>query len=192
MPKFVLASSSPFRLNLLRKINFVPDIVEGANIDETPYKKEKPLDYVKRMAETKAETLNQKYFGNIILAADTIVNYQTRIIQKPKDKDELISMIKSYSNRSIKLITSVYLIKEDNKRSRKTVITSVKFKPLNQRDIDDYMNIKDIDLMINCGGIAFETLMESFVVRIIGYYSNILGLPLYTVRNMLISAGVKN
>ena len=58
MPKFVLGSSSKTRLNLLKQINFYPDIIEGADIDEKPFKREKPIDYVKRMAETKAKIVN--------------------------------------------------------------------------------------------------------------------------------------
>ena len=190
-PKFILGSSSKIRLSLLKQIGFIPDIIAKPEIDEKPLKKEKPLDYVKRISQTKAETLNQKYYGNNILSADTIVNYQARIIQKPKDENELINLLKSYSNRSVKLITSIYFIKYDNKRVKKTVITSLKFKTLCLKDIDDYIEyakINNYNLLNNSGGIAIETILESFLIKIIGSYSNIQGLPLYETRNILISA----
>lgn len=189
MVQFVLGSGSKSRLELLKQINFQPDVISPADIDETPNKKEKPLDYVKRMAETKAETINQKYFGSVILCADTIVSYQSRIIQKPKDKEELINFLNFYSSKNIKLITAIYMITADGKRAKKTVETTLKFKHLSKSDIDEY--IKDNNALWSAGGIIIEGLMESFIIRIIGSYSNIRGLPLYETRNMLISAGVK-
>lgn len=189
MINFVLGSESKIRLQLLKQINIKPDIIAPAKIDETPLKKEKPFDYVKRMAKTKAESLHQKYFGSVILSADTIINYQSRIIQKPKNNEEIHELLNSYSSKNIKVITSVYMINSDHKRSTKTVETSLKFKHLSKLDIDEYV-IGGYGLG-KAGGIAIESMMESFVKRIVGSYSNILGLPLYETRNMLISAGVK-
>lgn len=190
MIKFVLGSASPSRLQLLKQINVKPDIIAPADIDETPQKKEKPLDYVKRMAESKAETLHKKYFGDIILTADTIINYQSRIIQKPHNNEEIRELLNFYSSKNIKVITSIYMITSDNKRAKKTVETTLKFKHLSKLDIDEYIlgeygNGK-------AGGIAIESMMDSFIIRIIGSYSNIMGMPLYETRNMLISAGVKS
>ena len=190
MVKFVLGSGSKIRLQLLKQIHYEPDIICPADIDETPRKKEKPLEYVKRMAETKAETINQKYYGNVILCADTIVNYQTRIIQKPKNNEEIRELLKFYSNKNIKLITAIYMITNDNKRIKKTSITTLKFKNMSKLDIDEY--IKSNNGIGNSGGIAIESMLDSFIIKIIGSYSNIMGLPLYETRNMLISAGVKS
>ena len=187
--KFVLGSGSPSRLQLLKQINFQPDIIFPADIDETPLKKEKPIDYVKRMAETKAETVNQKYFGNVILSADTIVNYQSRTIQKPKNNEEIAELLNFYSSKNIKLITAIYMITADAKRAKKTVETTIKFKHLSKLDIDEY--IKGAYGLNKAGGIMIESIMDAFVIRIIGSYSNIMGLPLYETRNMLISAGIK-
>ena len=190
MVKFVLASSSSVRLKLLKQINFEPDVIAPADIDETPLKKEKPVDYLKRMAFNKAESIHQKYFGNVILAADTIINYQSRIIQKPKNDDEIRELLNFYSSKNIKVITCVYMITDDNKRSQKVVETTIKFKHLSKLDIDQY--IAGQYGIGKAGGVMIESLMESFVIRIIGSYSNIMGLPLYETRNMLISAGIKN
>lgn len=190
MVQFVLGSGSPSRLQLLKQINFQPDIICPADIDETPLKKEKPIDYVKRMAETKAEVVNQKHFGSVILSADTIVNYQSRIIQKPRSNEEIEELLKFYSSKNIKLITAIYMITSDGKRAKKTVETTLKFKHLNQLDIDEY--IKGGYGLNKAGGIMVESMMDSFIIRIIGSYSNVMGLPLYETRNMLISAGIKS
>ena len=190
MPKFVLGSSSKTRLNLLKQINFYPDIIEGADIDEKPFKREKPIDYVKRMAETKAKTLYNKYFGNVILCADTIISNEAKIIQKPKDNEELKEMLRYYSSRNIKVITSICLITSDHKFVKKTVSTSLKFKHLNEFDIKEY--VKSSHGLGKAGGIAIETMMDAFVIKIVGSYSNIQGLPLYETRNLLISAGIES
>lgn len=190
MPKFVLGSSSKTRLNLLKQINFYPDIIEGADINEKPFKREKPIDYVKRMADTKAKTLYSKYFGNVILCADTIISNEAKIIQKPKDNEELKEMLRYYSSRNIKVITSICLITSDHKFVKKTVSTSLKFKHLNEFDIKEY--IKSGYGLGKAGGIAIETMMDAFVIKIVGSYSNIQGLPLYETRNLLISAGVES
>ena len=190
MSKFILGSGSPIRLELLKKINFYPDIVEPSNIDETPLKKEKPIDYVKRIAKSKAYALHGKYFGEVILCADTIASTESRIIQKPKDDEEIKKFLKHYSNRNVKTITSVFMITADNKEVQKIVETKIKFKTLNQRDIDEYVN--GGYGRGKAGGLAIESLADSFIIKIVGSYSNILGLPLYETRNMLISAGVKS
>lgn len=190
MFKFILGSGSQVRLKLLKDINFQPDIIEPADIDETPFKKEKPIDYVKRIAKSKAYALHSKYFGNVILCADTIASTESRIIQKPKDDNEIREMLKFYSNRKIKTITSVFMITADNKEVQKTVETKIKFKHLSQRDIEEYVD--GGYGRGKAGGLAIESLADSFVIKIIGSYSNIMGLPLYETRNMLISAGVKN
>ena len=189
MVNFVFGSASISRLELLRKINFTPSLVVWTSIDETPQKKEKPLDYVRRMAKTKAETLNEKYYGSIILCTDTIVYYQTRIFKKPVYKEEMVEFLNFYSSKNIKVATSLYLIGVNHNRSQKVVETTLKFKHLHLTDIEEY--IKCDQWKDKAGGIAIETLMDSFVIRIIGSYSNIIGLPLYETRNILISAGVE-
>ena len=189
MVKFILGSGSKSRLMLLKQAGFEPDIIAPADIDETPHKREKPVDYVKRIAETKALTLQQKYFGNVILCADTIMSFQSRIIQKCNTDDEVRRSLEECSGRTTRAITSVCMINADNKIARKTLETSIKFKHFNPIDIDDYVASRE---GIGCaGGIRIEGLMESFIIKIIGNYSSVQGLPLYHIRNMLISAGIK-
>lgn len=186
---FVLGSSSPSRLALLKQANFIPDKVEGADIDETPLKREKPLDYVKRIAESKAEHLHKKYFGSVILCADTIGVTRSKIHQKAHTCEEVIENLKELSGKSTKVVTAVCLITSDHKKIRKLAETKLKIKHLSDNDIDEY--VKSGCGLNVAGGIKMEAMFESFVIKISGNYSNILGLPLYDVRNILISAGVK-
>lgn len=170
-------------------MKFEPDIIAPADVDETPLKKEKPLNYVKRIAELKVRALHEKYFGDVILTADTIISTRSSIMRKAHTDEDVEKFLKILSGRNVKVITSVCLINLDNKLSQKTVISNIKYKHFNKSDIEEY--IKSGEGLKKAGGICIEGLMESFVIKIIGSYSNIMGLPLYETKNMLISAGIK-
>lgn len=185
---FILASKSESRLKLLKKINCVPKKIVPADIDETPLKKEKPEDYLKRIAKAKAVKVLEDYNGENILAADSIVVINRQIIQKPKDIEEAKIFLKKYSNRNVKALTAVCFIKKDGIFITKLVETKMKFKSLNDRDINDSIKYST---NLNCaGGISIENFTECLIKKINGSYSNIIGLPLYEVRNILISCGV--
>ncbi|MBR2141291.1 MAG: septum formation protein Maf [Rickettsiales bacterium] len=191
MTDIILASGSKNRLELLNKIGVFPKLVQPADIDETPLKKEKPEDYVQRVAREKVEFVAKYHKNENILSADSIVSVNNRIIQKPKDVEDVKSFLKLYSGKNIKLYTAVYLIKKDGSISKKLVLTKAKFKHLNQRDLEDVLKEKNNAINYSCaGGLSVEGYIECFIKRIDGSYSNIIGLPLYDVRNMLISAGI--
>lgn len=189
MTRFILGSSSPSRLLLLRQAKFEPDVIAPADIDETPLKKEKPIDYVKRVSELKVRGLHEKYFGDVILTADTIIATKSLIMRKAHTDNDVEEFLHHISGRNIRVITSVCVINADNKMAKKTIITSLKYKHLNEIDIKEY--IKSGEGLNKAGGVCIEGMMESFVIKIIGSYSNIMGLPLYETRNMLVSAGIK-
>ena len=189
MTRFILGSSSPSRLLLLRQAKFEPDVIAPADIDETPLKKEKPIDYVKRVSELKVRALHEKYFGDVILTADTIIATKSLIMRKAHTDNDVEEFLHHISGRNIRVITSVCVINADNKMAKKTIITSLKYKHLNEIDIKEY--IKSGEGLNKAGGVCIEGMMESFVIKIIGSYSNIMGLPLYETRNMLVSAGIK-
>ena len=85
---FILASSSPQRIALLKQIDFEPVAIEPANIDETPLKNEKPSQYVKRIVKDKALAVYRNNVGKIVLSADTVIVVGTKIIQKAKNSEE--------------------------------------------------------------------------------------------------------
>ncbi|GMO60910.1 MAG: Maf-like protein [Rickettsiales bacterium] len=188
MKRFILGSGSASRKNLIQQAGFIPDLIEAPDIDETPLKKEKPLDYIKRIAKTKCESLTKKYSDDVILCADTIVSMQNKIFQKAKTDEEVLQCLKQYSGKTTKLITSV-CVYSNGKIAQKTITTSIKYKNFDEKEIADY--IKSKQGIGKAGGIMIEGMLESFVIKIIGNYSNIMGLPLYYVNNMLVSAGIQ-
>ena len=172
----------------MKQARFEPDVIVPADVDETPFKKEKPLDYVKRIAELKARNVHEKYFGDVILTADTIISTKSLIMRKAYNDEEIEKNLNLLSGRNVKVITSICLINSQNKLSQRTIITNVKYKHFN--DIDKKQYIASKEGLNKAGGVCIEGIMESFVIKIIGSYSNIMGLPLYETRNMLISAGI--
>ena len=190
MLDFILASGSQSRLKLLRQIGAEPKSIKPADIDETPLKKEKPILYVQRMAKVKAETIATNNPNENILSGDSIVVVNNRIIQKPKNKQDIELFLKMYSGKNIKCYSAVYLIKKDGSFSKKLVLTKIKFKHLSQKDINDILNNEENLTYSSAGGLVLEGLTEALIKSINGSYSNILGLPLYDVRNMFVSAGI--
>lgn len=190
MLDFILASGSQSRLKLLRQIGAEPKSIKPADIDETPLKKEKPIDYVQRIAKLKAETIAINNPNENILSGDSIVVVNNKIIQKPKNKQDIELFLKMYSGKNIKCYSAVYFIKKNGSISKKLVLTKIKFKHLSQKDINDILNNKENLAYSSAGGLVLEGLTEALIKSINGSYSNILGLPLYDVRNMFVSAGI--
>ncbi|MDR0571287.1 MAG: Maf family protein [Rickettsiales bacterium] len=191
MSDFILASSSITRLELLKKACFVPKHIASPDVDETPLKKEKPTEYLSRIPKAKAEKVMETFLGENILAADSIVSLRGRVVQKLKSEEDIVFYYKHlYSGRRIRALTGVYFINKTGKTSSKIVESIIKFKHLSEDDINTILKHKET--LLRCaGGISIE-LLECITIGIIGSYSNIRGLPLYEVRNMLLSNGIKS
>jgi septum formation protein len=191
MSDFILASSSITRLELLKKARFAPKYVASPEVDETPLKKEKAEDYLLRISKAKAEKVAGMFSNENVLAADSIVALRGGIVQKLKTEEELTHYYKHlYSGRRIRALTGVYFVNRNGKTASKIVESIIKFKHLSEDDILTILKHKET--LFKCaGGISIE-LLECIVIGIIGSYSNIRGLPLYEVRNLLLSNGVKN
>ena len=191
MKKLVLASGSPRRLELLKTIGYCPDIVESADIDETPYKDENPRDLVKRLAIQKAQKVFESYPDAVIVSGDTIVNTGTMILGKPKDGEEVYHFLKILSGKRHRVYTGICVISLENKEkpSVKVACTIVKFKVLTEDEIEFY--IKSEEWKGKSGGYMIQGLAATFVTWISGTQCNVKGLPLYHVNNMLKNSGLK-
>lgn len=185
---FILASQSPQRKALLNQIGFEPAKIEPADIDETPYDKEKPSQYVKRMAKEKAVCVAAKNPNKVVLASDTIIVAGAHIIQKAKSDDKQRKVMKMLSGKTHKVLTGVCVIGKDGKLALRLNVNKIKMKRLSEEEIEDYIVSKE---WCGCAGYRIEGLMGGFVEQLIGSYSGVVGLPLYEARNLLIGAGVK-
>ena len=107
----ILASASRARLELLRSVGISPDKIVHTNIDETPTKGEKPLDYVCRIAREKNNAIEKKSF-EIVISADTAVSLGRRILLKPSNKEEALSFLNLLSGRRHRVHTSVCIFSD--------------------------------------------------------------------------------
>ena len=193
---FILASSSPRRLELLHKIGVVPTKVIPADIDESVIKGERPTEYVKRVALAKAfkvaETIANK--DNLyILSADTIVVKGLRILGKPVDSTQEESFLKLLSGGNHKVLTAFCLLRYQNnelKKILKVVQSSVSVKLLNNHEINQYIACGEWEG--KSGGYSIQGNFEMFVKSINGSISNIVGLPTLQVYNSLFGLGYYN
>ena len=191
--KLVLASASPRRLALLEQVGIVPDLLNPADIDETPRKRETPRRLSMRLAEEKARVVQQaplvkKLAGRIfILAADTVVGLGRRILPKAEERDEARACLILLSGRSHWVYSTVVLIGPDGKLRSRCSESKVRFKRLSREDIDTYL--KTGDWRGKAGGYAIQGRAEAFVRMLSGAYSGVVGLPLYESINLLQGAG---
>lgn len=183
--KLTLASASPRRAELLAQIGVVPDAIRPADIDETPLKAELPRVYAGRLSREKALAVKA---DGLVLAADTVVAVGRRILEKPVDAAEAEQFLRLLSGRRHRVITGVAL-RNGAHISARQVETTVRFKPMSEPEIAAY--IASDEWRGKAGGYGIQGLASAFIPWINGSYSNVVGLPLAEVSNMLVSAGYK-
>ncbi len=191
--KLVLASASPRRLQLLERVGLVPDLLNPADIDEIPHKRETPRALSIRLARSKAERalemplVRAQGANAFVLAADTVVGLGRRVLPKAETADEALDCLSLLSGRSHWVYSTVYLIAPGNRASSRCVETKVRFKRLSREDIDSY--IASGEWRGKAGAYAIQGRAEAFVRMLTGSYSGVVGLPLYETVHLLEGAG---
>ena len=187
--KFILGSSSIRRLDLLKKIDIVPDEVFSPNINENVLKKEPPIIYAKRMASEKMTEVKKKYPNYLLLTADTVVYVGRRIVEKPNNKKEALNFLKFLSGRRHKVSTAFYIYLKSKINSLRVVTSIIKIKRLSEFEIKYYLDTNE--WKGKAGAYAIQGSAEKFVQFMSGSYSNIIGLPLNQLYGSLNSIGYK-
>jgi septum formation protein len=191
--KLVLASGSPRRLALLNQAGIEPDSLEPAEIDETPERGELPRTLAVRLAREKALKVQERVRAQdeikdaYILAADTIVAVGRRILPKPELLEEAASCLRLLSGRTHRVYSGLCLVTPHDAVKTRLVETRVRFKRLSNEDIEKYL--ASGEWRNKAGGYAIQGLAGTFVVKIIGSYTNVVGLPLYESMAMLQGEG---
>ena len=183
----ILASASKARLELLESVGITPDKILNTNIDETPKKSEKPLDYVSRIALEKNKSIKKKKI-EIVLTADTVVALGRRILQKPNDEEEALYFLNLLSGRRHKVYTSICIFYKE-KYYQKNVKTTLKMKRLSDDEKKCYL-LTD-EWKGKAGGYSIQGAASYFFPFISGSYSNVVGLPLTETVGMLLGVGFK-
>ena len=183
--RLILASASPRRRELLGQIGVNPDLVAGADIDETPRKDELPRPYCLRMAREKAAAAEGGP-DDLILAADTTVALGRRILGKPADAAEAAAFLVALGGRRHRVITALALRRGDRLWTRE-VVSSVRMKRLSDIELNAYL--ESGEWSGKAGGYAIQGLAAAFVTWIEGSHSAIVGLPLAETAALLQAAG---
>jgi septum formation protein len=191
--KLVLASGSPRRIELLQQAGIEPGRIQPADVDETPLRAEHPRSLAKRLSRTKAEkaaaalAADADAQGSFILAADTVVAVGRRILPKAELLDEATNCLKLLSGRTHRVYTGVCLVTPAGKVRQKLVETKVRFKRLSREELESY--IASGEWRGKAGGYAVQGLAGAFVVKLVGSYTNVVGLPLYETVGLLTAEG---
>ena len=181
--QLVLASASPRRAELLRTAGFTFE-VRPADVDETPRPAEPPATYVLRVARDKALAAAGRVNGNDawILAADTVVVVDGRILGKPTGPADARRMLSMLSGVVHEVLTAV-VVRHAGSETSEVVSTRVRFTALSAAEIDWYVESGEPDG--KAGAYAIQGLGSRFVDWIEGSWSNVVGLPVATVYRML-------
>lgn len=209
-PELILASSSPRRQELLREIG-IPFQVHAANINEDQSAGEAPIEYALRLAREKAEAVAARYPQSYVLGADTIVVLKGEVLGKPEDQKDAARMLRLLSGRAHEVTTAVSLITPSfaapsalfpaapNTVTSETVAsgtlaetrastTKVHFREIDEAEIQQY--VAGGEPMDKAGAYAIQGGASRWTDRIEGEFSNVVGLPLSLVTEMLKTTGL--
>lgn len=188
MKSIILASASPRRKDLLEKIGLKFKIVKS-DCKETIDMNLNPHSLAQKLSLEKARIVAKKYKSAIIIAADTLVILDNRIIGKPKDKKDARETLKLLSNRVHSIITGFTIIDSSSGKSvSKSEETKVFMKKITDREIDSY--IKTGEPFGKAGSYAIQEKGSMFIEKIEGDFFNAVGLPIYSLIKALKNFGV--
>ncbi len=187
LPDFILASGSPRRLELLRRIGIEPAAVLPADVDEAPRRHELPAQLAGRLAEAKASAVAEGHSNTFVLGADTVVACGRRVLPKAEDAATARRCLEFLSGRRHRVISGVCLIAPGGRIGRRRVTTQVTFKRLTDNEVEAYL--AGGEWKGKAGGYAIQGAAEAFVRQINGSYSNVVGLPLYETVSLLRGLG---
>ena len=211
-PELILASSSPRRQELLREIG-IPFQVHAANINEDQRPDEPPIAYALRLAREKAEAVAAQYPQSYVLGADTIVVIDGEVLGKPQDHADAARMLRKLSGRAHEVTTAVSLtppstfassavppnllppstfspstipsekVAQGTLAETRASTTKVYFREIAEAEIQQY--VADGEPMDKAGAYAIQGGASRWTDRIEGEFSNVVGLPLSLVTEML-------
>lgn len=184
----VLASASPRRLALLAQIGVVPDLVDAADLDETPRRGELPRPHAARLAAAKAVAVAARHPGATVLAADTVVAAGRRILPKAEDAATARACLALLSGRRHRVVTAVALIGGDGTMRAASAEAIVTFKRLADDEVERYL--AGGEWRGKAGGYAVQGAAAALIRAFSGSWTGVVGLPLFETRTLLRAAGI--
>ena len=187
-----LASRSPRRAELLEQIG-IAFIVLPSDIDETPLLNEQSHAYVMRLAAEKAQACYDGLISQLapiypVLAADTTVSIEGKILGKPQDDDEAFQMLSSMSGRCHEVHTGIAVATHEG---LKVAISTTKVEMAKLSDEMILAYIATEEPRDKAGAYGIQGLAGTLIKRIEGSYSGVMGLPIYETAQLLVQAGIR-
>mgnify|MGYP001169340702 FL=1 len=170
----ILASSSPRRKKILKKLGYSFEI-RIPDIDERNINNLNAIDYVIDVSMRKGLKVHQSFPNDIILSGDTIIEFENKIIGKPKSNKDAMNTLKMLSNKHHFVISALSLTASYDEQITIFDSTKVVFKSLNENIIENY--IKNSNVYDKAGSYNIEDVEEYFIKNIDGCYNNIVGFP---------------
>ncbi len=185
----VLASASPRRSDLLRQAGIRFEVCP-AGIPEVERPGETPVAFAQRLARSKALAVAEQIGASpprLVLGADTIVVLNGEVLGKPRDSDHALELLERLTGREHSVVTAVALVASDTLRARQTVVTSrVEMRAVGRDELIAY--VATGEPLDKAGGYAVQGGARSFVTRIHGSETNVIGLPLDETLDLLAEA----
>lgn len=173
----ILASSSEYRLSLLKQLGVVPGEVVSPDIDESINRGEAPRIYTARVAQEKALIVHSQRSDKFVLGADTAAYCGTRVMPKTYDREQVTEYLKMISGRRHRVCTAVCLCAPTGEIHTRSVESVVKFKRLSAAEMGHYINSGE--WRGKAGGYSIQGWAGALISWIQGSYSSIVGLPLH-------------
>jgi len=188
MKRIILASASPRRVELLEKIG-LRFKVEPSNYEEDMHSELEPHEFARKISLEKAEAVASKHKNAIVIAADTIIVFGSKILGKPHTENEARKMLETINGKSHSVITGFSIIDTGkNKTLSKSVETKIYIRKLTLAEIDAYVSSKEP--LDKAGAYAIQGLGAVIVEKIEGDYFNVVGLPLSALTEALKEFGI--
>lgn len=188
-PRLILASSSPRRRELLASIGFEFDVIPS-NIPEERSRDETPEEYVARLSREKARTVAGAHPDRWVVAADTTVVLDDQLLEKPVDPADAARMLRTIAGHTHIVHTGVTLQRVATHYADTRVCSSeVRILPLTDADIAWYVNTREP--LDKAGAYAVQGIGGMFIDSVHGSYTNVVGLPLALLFQMLRKAGIE-
>ena len=178
--QLILASASPRRKELLGLFH-IPFTIRVADIDETMDENKPPYDEVARVSRLKALAVDRQA-DDIVIAADTIVVCEGKVLGKPKDKTEAVEMLSLLSGRDHQVMTGCTVLRGEQAETF-TEVTDLHFRPLSQKEIENY--VASGEPMDKAGSYGIQGGAALFCERMVGDYYNVMGLPVCRLGQVL-------
>ncbi len=189
MKQIILASTSPRRKELMEKLNLKFTAV-SSDYEEDMTLKLKPLQLAKTLSTGKALAVVKKYPNHIIIAADTFVALNDKLLGKPHTKETAKKMLKQISGKAVSVISGLTVIDTSSGRKiSQAVETKVYIKKLSDQEISGY--IKTGEPLDKAGAFGIQELGAVIIKKIDGDFFNVVGLPLFVLSETLKKFGIK-